>query len=1208
MRKLMAILRLFYFAVIGVLLLFCLLFALMQTKWAKETVAAYIAKAYQQNGIHVKIEHLKGSLPFTWHIDRLFLEWGVAESLELCNVKVRIAILPLLNKTVSINYFNVEQGHLAFSRASYSHPFNFKQFKLKVEKKIEALCLPFRFILHRLKIDSLSCENLSEKKTAVYFVVAEGDLHKQMRQFQAKLTLIPRGYPDNVLLLQTMGSQKRNEISFDMKAHLNCMQSFSIFYPIPFENAIELSFSLQGPWSQWNALWNEEALSSPLLGHCQLELQPLNTDSSSDFGINRPWSVDAQFSVPTYHSLFFNPFILKSDLINAVVQGEMDKDLEKSSGRLSFTLPELSLFDEGMAKLHPRFFRWMRFFAIPSDSKILKGSVEGEATYTRGHLIAEIEGRHVHTYTLPLEDLSGHIEADYFENSWGGNAHFETQAGPFPLTSAFDLVWQPGDEFSLYDLHVKGPSLMISGDLSVDLNSNLFKGGLYAHIEQLNQLTSFLLNERTVDGNVAIECEFSGEQDKQNVSCSLLGEHCFFDDITIEQLGLFTTINDLFQKPLGSFNLFGKNAHISNFEIAHFDIQTSSGEEEERWPFSLQCKGESEGPFLLAAEGVCKKDETLFELEINAFSGQLFSYPFSLNYPCTFDLGEHFCSLSPVNMTIDAGNLFAQFSLSEVRSTLQCDVEHIPLKLLNFLHLNREFSGTFSCKGFIDAIPNDIQGTLTAQLEEVRFLHFDKKEPLKVKGSLQAHLDHHVLQMHSYIRATGEQYFDFSATVPLVYTLYPLTLCIDKERSLASELIAQGKVEDLFDFFNLGAQQVTGCLSSRLFLSQTFNNPSLQGNIEWREGTYENYLTGTSLQNIQAELFAANHQIHLSSFSAHDNKKGTVTAEGSITLDPHAHFPYAFIAELNHLNTVNFNPIDCNLTGPLYIHGTTQNAFAQGNLIVPHAEFKIPETLALQIPVLPVTFINTPYSLAPSTLTPPRAFPFNINLELTAENNVHVTGKGLNSVWGGSLLLTGTNMNILASGTLQLIKGEYSLFGKTFKLIEGQIIFNDKPSPSATINLSGTLSLAETTITAYLRGPLSSPVLTFQSNPQMSTSAILARMLFNKDISDISQPEAIQLATTLISLSGGAGPSVLETIRKNLGVDRLTIASQTTNPDEIAVQIGKYLTKGVMITLSQSATSSQIIVEVEFKHGFVFQAETQEEQEGKFSLKWTHSY
>jgi len=149
--------------------------------------------------------------------------------------------------------------------------------------------------------------------------------------------------------------------------------------------------------------------------------------------------------------------------------------------------------------------------------------------------------------------------------------------------------------------------------------------------------------------------------------------------------------------------------------------------------------------------------------------------------------------------------------------------------------------------------------------------------------------------------------------------------------------------------------------------------------------------------------------------------------------------------------------------------------------------------------------------------------------------------------------------------------------------------------------------MPDITITAMLRGPLTAPQLTFQSNPQKPTSSILALILFNKDIADISHPEAIQLASTLVSLSGGAGPDVLETIRKSIGVDRLNISSKP-GTDELAVQIGKYLTRGIMITLSQSATSSQVIVEVELPKGFVFQAETQEEQEGKFSLKWRRSY
>ena len=149
-------------------------------------------------------------------------------------------------------------------------------------------------------------------------------------------------------------------------------------------------------------------------------------------------------------------------------------------------------------------------------------------------------------------------------------------------------------------------------------------------------------------------------------------------------------------------------------------------------------------------------------------------------------------------------------------------------------------------------------------------------------------------------------------------------------------------------------------------------------------------------------------------------------------------------------------------------------------------------------------------------------------------------------------------------------------------------------------------------VTAMLRGPLTAPQLTFQSMPHQPTSSILSQILFNEDISKISEMQALQLAQVVMSLSGGTGPDVLEKIRTSLGVDRFNIVSQNKSDenksDEIAIQIGKYLMKGVMVTLSQSADSSQVMVEVELKKGFVLQAETQDDQQGKFSLKWNRNY
>ena len=314
------------------------------------------------------------------------------------------------------------------------------------------------------------------------------------------------------------------------------------------------------------------------------------------------------------------------------------------------------------------------------------------------------------------------------------------------------------------------------------------------------------------------------------------------------------------------------------------------------------------------------------------------------------------------------------------------------------------------------------------------------------------------------------------------------------------------------------------------------------------------------------------------------------------------------MSDLTNLHLLRFNTIDCYLTGPLYITGNSKSALAEGNLTVSYATIRIPDHLPYDLPQLPVTFINRPPYLNDEQISSASIFPLHIDLELTAEQDVHVEGKGLSSEWEGSVRLTGTNTTVAANGSLSLLSGQYLFSGKIFKLTDGEIAFNDKPTPSAYLNLSGELGLSDMEVTAQLRGPLTSPQLTFQSNPHMPTSSILARILFNKDISDISHPEALQLANTLMSLSGGAGPDVLEAIRKRIGVDRLTIVPAKEGSDQIAVQIGKYLTKGVLITLSQSATSSQVIVEVELKKGFIFQAETQEEEEGKFSLKWRKSY
>ena len=63
--------------------------------------------------------------------------------------------------------------------------------------------------------------------------------------------------------------------------------------------------------------------------------------------------------------------------------------------------------------------------------------------------------------------------------------------------------------------------------------------------------------------------------------------------------------------------------------------------------------------------------------------------------------------------------------------------------------------------------------------------------------------------------------------------------------------------------------------------------------------------------------------------------------------------------------------------------------------------------------------------------------------------------------------------------------------------------------------------------------------------------------------------------------------------------------------ETIALQVGKYVSEGVIVSFSQGTenSSANLSVEVEIGSGFVFVAESDQRQEqGKFSVRWNRNY
>ncbi len=894
---------------------------------------------------------------------------------------------------------------------------------------------------------------------------------------------------------------------------------------------------------------------------------------------------DLSFSISSNH-IDIEQLSLKSNLLCLKGDGRLSPSLTPKNGSFSFLFPHLSLLS-------------------PSIAGILTGNI----SYTPDALSANFESEELKIASTSYQSSKGELKAFLKNNTWDGSFSLDVPHSVVPLELRTFFSFSPKKIFTVKDFSFKVAETQIAGDGSLSYQTDTVEGAFFTRSCDLSPLALFFPDSE-LKGSLAGMLSFKDKSASfyglsQNLQCY---------DLFSSQISLKGSAFDLFNTPKATISLEGETTYVKQFLFNHFLF---SAHLDKRWAFDFSCQGDWKDPFDCISSGSFSMSESMFDIEFDVLKGSILTKSFFLQKPFSIQRTDKAFVVSECDVKLKKGYFLASMDLNSTMSKIRVKAEHFPIDLLALSTSRCTLTGNSSLDIVLDGSKDNLQGRAGILLEKADILQSGKKVPIHSKGSLQINLDQNIVQIHGNFKASGQQFCEITLAAPLVYNFYPLKFGIDKKKPLFAEVTMEGHLEEIFDFINIGSHSTAGLLSCHLLVSHNLADPLFQGTLEIQNGSYENYFTGMVLKGIDIEGRAEGPDIKLTSIKASDQEKGSLTGAGKVTFAP-----FSFLLDFNieDLKVLHLNWLSGLFSGPVTLSGNAEKTLAQGDLTISKADIEIPDDLPVDLPVLPFTYINKPPHISKINLSPKENYPFHYDLILHAPKNILLTGRGLNAELEGNLVLKGKNLSLEGEGSLNIIKGTFSFSGKEFTLTQGALSFVNTPSPHAYLNLSGTLSLPDMTVIALLRGPLNSPVLTLQSTPTMPTSSILARILFNKDISELTALQAAQLAYSIVSLSGNSGPNVFELIRKSLGVDRLNISSspskssssknldQSKNSDQFTVQIGKYLTKGVMITLSQSTETSQVIVEVELKNGFVLQAETQDNEQGKFSLKWNKNY
>lgn len=370
-----------------------------------------------------------------------------------------------------------------------------------------------------------------------------------------------------------------------------------------------------------------------------------------------------------------------------------------------------------------------------------------------------------------------------------------------------------------------------------------------------------------------------------------------------------------------------------------------------------------------------------------------------------------------------------------------------------------------------------------------------------------------------------------------------------------------GAADTLWRLTGVETFDVSGPVAIGADVTGSAANPVIRGSIRTSNARLESPITGTVLTAVKASGRFGGSRLLLDSFSARAGPDGTISGTGSFDFTAGQNFGINLKLQAERARLLARDDIAATVTGPITVATDGRGGgLISGDLRMIRSSFTLGQAEAIaSVPILPVTEINdlTP---GPARGRPPS--PWRMAIKARAFNQLAVTGLGIDSEWSANLDIGGTVTEPRIVGRADLVRGGYEFAGKRFDLERGVIRFQGETPPDPVLDIVAQGDANNVSATIRVTGTGLRPVIAFSSVPALPEDELLSRLLFGTSITNLSAPEAVQLAASVASLRGGTGLNPINALRKAIGLDRLRILpGDNVTGQKTSIAAGKYITR-----------------------------------------------
>ncbi|WP_454917204.1 translocation/assembly module TamB domain-containing protein [Xanthobacter sediminis] len=391
--------------------------------------------------------------------------------------------------------------------------------------------------------------------------------------------------------------------------------------------------------------------------------------------------------------------------------------------------------------------------------------------------------------------------------------------------------------------------------------------------------------------------------------------------------------------------------------------------------------------------------------------------------------------------------------------------------------------------------------------------------------------------------------------------------------------------------------QLTGTAAVDAAVRGTPAAPRAGGTVRISGARYADGANGITLDRIEGVIAGTERSVTVNSLTARTPNGGSLSARGSVGLDPAANFPGRIEVTMQNAGLVNSELIRLVTEGRIAVEGQfTNDPHVTGRVDIRAMDVNIAERMPGGVEAMNVKHVNDTRGrnaarAAPQPAQRGRGGGGGLTLDLTvaAQNNIFVRGMGMEAELGGEIRVSGTSRAPVTQGGFDMRRGRFDILGKRLNFTRGKITFTGSTDPD--LDFIAETSANDITARILVTGPASRPDITFTSEPTLPQDEVLARLLFGRNAGSLTAGQSLQIAQTIAQFSGGGG--VLDQMRRSLGVDSLDVGTNAAGTGG-QVGLGRRINERIYMGVQQGTTpnSSQVTVDVDVTKNIRLQGAT----------------